>query len=145
MDTTISGACSSSWFLDLTPRYQSRPRRGPKSRTFSSLLRTTYYSSVYRPSSTSIMMTALDLVYSCMPRSPHNSPTPSPSCIARQLVPTGVQGWLPSPNLHLHGLANSIHQNAQAWLRDIATPCAWHIKGNLLSIQRNTLIRLIRS
>ncbi len=73
------GACLSSRLLDLTPQYQSRPRCGPKSRTFSSLLRTTYYSSVYRPSSTSIMMTALDLVYSCMSCSPYNLPTLSPS------------------------------------------------------------------
>jgi hypothetical protein len=31
-------------------------------------------------------------------------------------------GFLP-PHLHLHGLAKSIHQNAQALLQDIVTPC----------------------
>ena len=30
-------------------------------------------------------------------------------------------GYLP-PHLHLHGLATSIHQNAQARLRDIISP-----------------------
>jgi hypothetical protein len=43
-------------------------------------------------------------------------------------------GYLP-PNLCLRGLANSIHQNAQARLRDIATPCAWRIKSDLPCVQ----------
>ncbi len=54
-------------------------------------------------------------------------------------------GYLP-PNLHLHGLANSIHQNAQAWLRDIATPCAWYIESNLPCVQGiSSIYRMERS
>ncbi len=48
-------------------------------------------------------------------------------------------GYLP-PNLHLHGLANSIHQNAQARLRDIATPRARRVKGNFMHVQGLPLI-----
>jgi len=38
-------------------------------------------------------------------------------------------GYL-SPHLRLHGLATSIHRNAQAHLRDIATPRARRLDGN---------------
>ncbi len=48
-------------------------------------------------------------------------------------------GYLP-PNLCLHGLANSIHQNAQARLWDIATPCARRVKGDFTHVQGLPLI-----
>jgi hypothetical protein len=38
-------------------------------------------------------------------------------------------GYLP-PHLHLHGLANSIHQNAQACLRDIVSPRVRRVLDN---------------
>jgi hypothetical protein len=38
-------------------------------------------------------------------------------------------GYLP-PHLCLHSLATSIHQNAQAWLRDIASPGARRVNGD---------------
>jgi len=43
-------------------------------------------------------------------------------------------GYLP-PHLHLHGLATSIHQNAQARLCNIATPRARRLGGNFSRIQ----------
>jgi hypothetical protein len=43
-------------------------------------------------------------------------------------------GYLP-PHLCLHGLATSIHQNAQARLRDIATPRARRLDGNFSRVQ----------
>jgi hypothetical protein len=43
-------------------------------------------------------------------------------------------GYLP-PNLCLHGLANRIHQNAQARLRDIASPQAQRVEGNITRVQ----------
>ena len=43
-------------------------------------------------------------------------------------------GYLP-PHLHLHGLATSIHQNAQAHLCNIATPRAHRLDGNFSRIQ----------
>ncbi len=48
-------------------------------------------------------------------------------------------GYLP-PNLCLHGLANSIHQNALARLRDIATPWARHVEGDITHVQGLPLI-----
>ena len=43
-------------------------------------------------------------------------------------------GYLP-PHLRLHGLATSLHQNAQARLRDIATPRARRLDGNVSRVQ----------
>ena len=43
-------------------------------------------------------------------------------------------GYLP-PNLRLHGLANSIHQNSQARLRGFSDPHAHHLTGNTTLIQ----------
>jgi hypothetical protein len=43
-------------------------------------------------------------------------------------------GYLP-PHLGLHGLASSIHQNAQAHLRDIPTPRAGRLHGGASRVQ----------
>jgi hypothetical protein len=48
-------------------------------------------------------------------------------------------GYLP-PNLCLHGLANSIHQNAQARLQDIATPRVRCVEGDIMRVQSLPLI-----
>jgi hypothetical protein len=42
--------------------------------------------------------------------------------VTRELVPGGLQHGIPTPNLQLHGLAESIHLNAQARLWDVITP-----------------------
>jgi hypothetical protein len=39
------------------------------------------------------------------------------------------------PHFCIHGLATSIHQNTQARLKDIATPCAHQIDGNIALVQ----------
>jgi hypothetical protein len=49
-------------------------------------------------------------------------------------------GYLP-PHLRLHGLTTSIHQNAQAWLRDIIPPCVRRVLDNEFSFARRTFNR----
>ncbi len=44
------------------------------------------------------------------------------------------EGYLP-PNLRLHGLATSIHQNSQSRLRDVATPRVRRFEGGFSRIQ----------
>jgi hypothetical protein len=43
-------------------------------------------------------------------------------------------GYLP-PHLCIHGLPTSIHQNTQAHLKDIATPCTHRIDANIALVQ----------
>jgi hypothetical protein len=49
-------------------------------------------------------------------------------------------GYLP-PHLRLHGLATSIHQNAQAWLRDIISPRVRRVLDDEFSFARRTFDR----
>jgi hypothetical protein len=49
-------------------------------------------------------------------------------------------GYLPL-HIHLHGLATSIHQNAQAWLQDIISPRVRRVLNNEFSFARRTFDR----